>query len=1023
MVEKTDDLVISISTDLATVKRSLKRLEADISSTTGKVEKQFSALGNGIDKSMSTALQKRIDGMVGIGTRGAKEWSGALADQGKELERLRARYSPLFATINNYKSAVADIKRAHAIGAISANEMTAAIQRERQAALASTAAIKGRNAALRDTPATRGGGGAFNTSNLAAQGFDIATTAAFMPWQTVALQQGPQVAQVFNDIRTSGQKIGPAVAGAFLQLINPISLVTIGTIAAGAAAIQYFSSLEWGGAKSEKTLQKEAELVQAVVAKWGDALPALKAYNDERQRLTDAKDIQAAAEVGAEAQWEGLRKSLGDVNTEIADIVSRLSQMGQDTDKITSLQKAFNDLIAGIENGNATSEMAKKVQQELATVIKDNATPELQKYLDIFNRLVPAIDKASASASKFKSEAAQAASASRGFRVNSPEQDAYLEYLDEQRRKANENPTVINPDGRRVAVPIPGAKPIQLGDEPQDNKKAETAAQRAANAYRDLIKSADDRIAQLQLETELTGEYGVQTDAARFRLELLQEAEDKGRSLSAEQRAEIEKKVELYSKYSKALSEAKLRQDLLDANRLAGMSKIDQNIVETQKSYGLPQDPNSASGKALRDQINREDIANTTATFLSEFSSGAMTKGKKLGEAFGDAALNALQTSMQKQLDSLFGQIGNALAEALLGGGGKSGGVAAVASSAVTSSVAASTFAAPVGAVTRSALPAVMPSGNIASYIAKAATARGIDPNVALAVAKSEGGLNSWNLQSNYVKDGVREPSFGPFQLYKGGGLGNEFMRKTGMDPALASSGPAGVDFALDHAAKNGWGAWYGAKNTGIGNFEGIGKGAGSASEALEKLAGASNETTTGLGALGSTLQSIPQALMANGGGGGILGSLTKYGMGLFSGSSQFASAWMSGGIGLYDKGGFTGTGGKYTPAGIVHKGEYVFDAAAVSRIGVPTLERLRGYANGGYVGAPRAPRLNGRGTSANSNVQPGILQVHVSGASGDEHIRTLVKQGVGEGLSQYNENQRRGGFGTMQSRYTSQKG
>ncbi|MDX0450689.1 tail length tape measure protein [Sinorhizobium medicae] len=1018
MVEKTDDLVISISTDLATVKRSLKRLEADISSTTGKVEKQFNALGNGIDKSMSTALQKRIDGMVGVGTRGAKEWSGALADQGKELERLRARYSPLFATINNYKSAVADIKRAHAIGAISANEMTSAIQRERQAALASTAAIKGRNAALRDTPATRGGGGAFNTSNLAAQGFDIATTAAFMPWQTVALQQGPQVAQVFNDIRTSGQKIGPAVAGAFLQLINPISLVTIGTIAAGAAAIQYFSSLELGGEKSEKTLQKEAELVQAVVAKWGDALPALKAYNDERQRLTDAKDLQAAAEIGADAQWEELRKSLGEVNTEIADIVSRLSQMGQDTDKITSLQQAFNDLIAGIENGNATSEMAKKVQQELAAVIKDNATPELQKYLDIFNRLVPAIDKASASASKFKSEAAQAASASRGFRVNSAEQDAYLEYLDEQRRKANENPTVINPDGRRVAVPIPGAKPIQLGDEPQDNKKTETAAQRAANAYRDLIKSADDRIAQLELETELTGEYGVQTDAARFRLELLQEAEDKGRSLSAEQRAEIEKKVELYSKYSKALSEAKLQQDLLDANLLAGMSKIDQNIVETQKSYGLPQDPNSASGKALRQQINREDIANTTATFLSEFSSGAMTKGKKLGEAFGEAALNALQTSMQKQLDSLFGQIGNALAEALLGGGGKSGGVAAVASSAAT------TFAAPVGAVTRSALPAAaMPPGDIASYITQAAIKRGIDPAIALKVAKSEGGLDSWNLQSNYVKNGVREPSFGPFQLYKGGGLGNAMIKQTGLDPALAANGPAGVDFALDNARKSGWGQWYGAAKVGVGDWEGIGKGAGSASEALEKLAGASNETTTGLGALGSTLQSIPQALMANGGGGGILGSLTKYGMGLFSGSSQFASAWMSGGIGLYDKGGFTGTGGKYTPAGIVHKGEYVFDAAAVSRIGVPTLERLRGYANGGMVGAPRAPRLNGRGTSANSNVQPGVLQVHVSGASGDEHIRTLVKQGVGEGLSQYNENQRRGGFGTMQSRYTSQKG
>jgi hypothetical protein len=34
-----------------------------------------------------------------------------------------------------------------------------------------------------------------------------------------------------------------------------------------------------------------------------------------------------------------------------------------------------------------------------------------------------------------------------------------------------------------------------------------------------------------------------------------------------------------------------------------------------------------------------------------------------------------------------------------------------------------------------------------------------------------------------------------------------------------------------------------------------------------------------------------------------------------------------------------------------------------------------------------------------------------------------LVKQGVGEGLNQYNENQRRGGFGQTQNRFTAQKG
>ncbi|HAT3923031.1 TPA: phage tail protein [Citrobacter amalonaticus] len=48
-----------------------------------------------------------------------------------------------------------------------------------------------------------------------------------------------------------------------------------------------------------------------------------------------------------------------------------------------------------------------------------------------------------------------------------------------------------------------------------------------------------------------------------------------------------------------------------------------------------------------------------------------------------------------------------------------------------------------------------------------------------------------------------------------------------------------------------------------------------------------------------------------------------------------------------FASGGFTGQGGKYQPAGIVHKGEYVFDQAATNRIGVSNLEALR---NGGSL-------------------------------------------------------------------------
>ncbi|MDX0478738.1 tail length tape measure protein [Sinorhizobium medicae] len=1002
MVEKTDDLVISISTDLATVKRSLKRLEADISSTTGKVEKQFNALGNGIDKSMSTALQKRIDGIVGVGTRGAKEWSGALADQGKELERLRARYSPLFATINNYKSAVADIKRAHALGAISANEMTAAIQRERQAALASTAAIKGRNAALAASP--RGGSSqGFATANIASQFQDIAVTSAMgMNPLQIALQQGTQLSSVLGTMG-NGRQVVAGLAAAFTSLISPVSLVTIGLVAGGAAAIQYFSSLELGGAKSEATLKKEAELVQAVVSKWGEALPALKAYNDERQRAADAKETAEALDVGKSGQWDELRKQLGDVDTQIGDIVSRISQMGEDASEVIKLQATFSELTKGIDEGKASVDLAKRAHKELAEIVKNNASPELQAYLEIFEKLIPVIDAASRGAQKFDRDAAIALTS------RHPSRGTYGGV-----ERSADGP--IQGGGFRLpeSGPVPERRPhIELDGLPgeqKDNKKAETAAQRAANAYRDLIKSADDRIAQLQLETELTGEYGVQTDAARFRLELLQEAEDKGRSLSAEQRAEIEKRVELYSKYSQALAQAKLQQDLLDDSAFAGLSKQEQAVKLRLRSYGLDEDLGGNNAAMIRNRFQQEELSDLTQSFLSEFSSGILTGGKSIGESFADAVKNAAANAMQKSLDSLFEQIGGALAAALLGGGGKSGGIAAVASSAAT------TFAAPVGAVTRSALPAV---GNIGMY--------------AKAIQAIESGGN-YGALGPVTRNGDR--AYGAYQV-----MGNNIgpWSEAALGRRLSASEFLGDKSAQDDIFNHRFGGYadkFGASGAAQAWFGGpgsVGRGGMGAdilgttgnsyvakfNTQIAKMGETAAGAVNGLGGFNSGLAAITQNMGAAGGLGGSswLSLITGAG---FGGSAQLAA---SGGIGLFDKGGFTGTGGKYTPAGIVHKGEYVFDAAAVSRIGVPTLERLRGYASGGMVGAPRAPRLNGRGTSANSNVQPGVLQVHVSGASGDDHIRTLVKQGVGEGLSQYNENQRRGGFGTMQSRYTSQKG
>lgn len=136
----------------------------------------------------------------------------------------------------------------------------------------------------------------------------------------------------------------------------------------------------------------------------------------------------------------------------------------------------------------------------------------------------------------------------------------------------------------------------------------------------------------------------------------------------------------------------------------------------------------------------------------------------------------------------------------------------------------------------------------IEAYIRQAASSRGMDPDIAVKVAKSEGGLKNAAQQSYATKNGVREPSYGPFQLLVGGagtgfptGLGNKFIEQTGLDPSDPANVQVAIDFALDHAKGNGWGAWYGAKNSGIGKWAGIG-GAGDGN-ALTAFAASPNET------------------------------------------------------------------------------------------------------------------------------------------------------------------------------------
>lgn len=162
------------------------------------------------------------------------------------------------------------------------------------------------------------GAAAASMGNLVANFNDIGVmlAAGQNPLQ-LAIQQGTQITQVIGPMGAAGA--ARALGGAFLTMLSPINLVTLGVIGFGAAAIQWLS----GSSEEAVTLEKRfSELLSAIDAldkankrasmsatemrqEFGSAAPEM------RQALIDLANI---AKVDA---FEKLRASAGAMREEV----------------------------------------------------------------------------------------------------------------------------------------------------------------------------------------------------------------------------------------------------------------------------------------------------------------------------------------------------------------------------------------------------------------------------------------------------------------------------------------------------------------------------------------------------------------------------------------------------------------------------------------------------------------------------------------------------------------------------------
>ncbi len=863
-----------------------------------------------------------------------------------EIERLTTKYQPLAQATKNHEASISEINRAHQLGVINAQQMQKALDAERMAfERLKTSAMGANQAVVAANQNNASGAQRAAGVNAGYQFQDIAVTAAMgMNPLMIGLQQGTQLASVLATM----ERPVAGLAGAFMSMVSPISLVTIGLTAGTAALVQYFMAADDGADGMDADLRAQADLIMSVAERWGDLVPSVKEYADELTRAKDQAELLAGIDIVNQRKLEDTKTSLASATISVADLVSKLQDAGEETDVILNLQNAVNRFNEAAANGTVQFEQVKSVQDALSSALRSTGIPAISDFRTEFEKLSESAVKSSKDVAESWREIAAALTS------RYPSQGVY---------GGVERSADGRVMGESIALPFngptPGGRPSDLARDPD---------------------IADSRI--LNSDGRLVGVPIPGQKPNFFELE-----------------KENEKVDDLTKAYRRAQeARADFWLDLSFAERQAGRSVMDQRIASTLTRYGFDENLQSPEADALRKQLREGEAKDLFKGFFSGVYQEAWSNGGKIGDAIVKSALNAAQKAAEKGWDAIFDSLAGKLGAWLTGGAGKSTGTVAA---GFTPTTTLGAVLGAGGAANDNKTSASIPTTDIGAYIAQAAIKRGIDPKTALAVARSEGGLNSWNMQSQYVKNGVQEPSFGPYQLYMGGGLGNAFQKQTGLDPRLAANGPAGVDFALDHAAKNGWGAWYGAKNAGIGNFEGIGESA----KAIQGLGEAAASTAKMTAGLGQTLASIPQALMAIGGGTGIFSGLTKYGMGLFSQSGQFASALMKGGVGLF------ANGTDYSRGGLSIVGD-----KGPELLNIPT-------GSGIMSNDKLAAALNDNRSSQSVKGQRPELKVYVQGANSDAQIRQMAQQGARDALVEYDKMLERGRFGNVQQDYQANKG
>lgn len=563
---------------------------------------------------------------------------------GRGLDELRAKFNPLFAAEQRQAAAIGEINRAHRLGAITADEASAAIMRERAAYELLTQSVAA-NTNVRNQNA---GASSFNVANIAAQGQDIAVTAAMgMAPVQIGLQQGTQLSAVLQQLRSEGQSTGAALASAFASIVSPLSLLTIGAVALGAAGIQAFMGMLNSADDAGEALKRHDEYLDDILVGYESVRQAAKHATEEAMKLPQGaiQSNLSAEQTRAQRDYAAALDAIKQANIDL-----RLSELD-----------LYNLRDGGLDAAYAQAEAMKTLHTEFQTAnpdldklvsgltnLKNNAADDVIRLTaEELLRLATEARKARADvASLTASLAAIPAISFRGLGVDDALAD--IKRLTPELRTTREivadifsqNAGQARTTSELQALADAAAKfnvAMNAQDAQREAEKAARESERLAKQksdYTKAIESIRERAAQQQIETNVIGLSTFAAERLRVQMELENAARRDAIGLTPQRIAQIHAEASAY----------------------AAAAAAQEEITERQR--------------ANEEQL---DFSRSTwRSFITEMASG-VREGQTFWEALGDAGVNALGRIADRYLgmaaDGIFDFFVSAVVGGITGGG------------------------------------------------------------------------------------------------------------------------------------------------------------------------------------------------------------------------------------------------------------------------------------------------------------------------------------------------------------------